>query len=90
MESPGILNPKPSLSEKGKYHSHTLNATAALIYRLNLLFCFKVPLPLTSLQTPATLSLLTIEAHLVMEKLFNFWCSLSRHMITTQNTPDSM
>lgn len=34
METPGILNPKQSLNEKGKYHSHTFNATAALIYRL--------------------------------------------------------
>lgn len=90
MESPGILNPKPSLSEKGKYHSHILNVTAVLIYGLNLFFGFEVPLPLTPLQTPAVLSLLTIEAHLVTEKLLTFWWSLSRHMITTQNTPDSM
>lgn len=67
METPGILNPKPSLSEKGKYQSHTLNATAALIYRLKLLFCCKVLLPLTPLQTPASLTLLTTEAHIVME-----------------------
>lgn len=78
METPGILNPKPILCEKGKYHSHTLYVTAALIDRLNLLFCFKVLLPLTPLQTPAALSLLTIEAHLVTEKLLTFWCCQDR------------
>lgn len=76
METPGILNPKPSLSEKGKYHSHTLNVTAALIYRFKLIFCFEVLLPLTPLQTPEVMSLLTIEAHAVMENLLTLWCSL--------------
>lgn len=88
METPGILNPKPSLSEKGKYYSHTFKVTAALIYSLKLPFCFEVILPLTPLQTPAALSLLTIEVRIVTEKLLTFWCSLSRHMISIQNTPD--